>query len=356
MPYFIGLKLLSVFSIGSLVASHLFLPMFFKEVLGLGSDKIGLIFSIIPFTSCFAFPFWTRLADRTHCYKSIMILNTLVAIIFILSISAVPWMATNSTTTIVLVSLGCFGYSFCGYPMVAAMVDCVTLRALGEDKALYGRQKIGCPIGVSTSVFLVGSLQESFGTPYALFWVYTAYALGFIVTLVFTDLTPYHSPVDSSSPIHSCQPTHTSYSVASGQERVHGDGHATGGGADGQEDGCDGEDFTQSLLPATEHKSSVHSSMWSLFLQPTLMHFYTVVALLGFCFSAFQTYLFIFIRNDLKGTPAMIAWLGPLSGVSEIMIFFFSKQVNLRQMCFILSILHADTCPRYSEPWVLGGC
>lgn len=43
---FIGLKLLSLFSIGCIGSGQMFLPIFYKKVLGLGNDKIGLIYSI----------------------------------------------------------------------------------------------------------------------------------------------------------------------------------------------------------------------------------------------------------------------------------------------------------------------
>lgn len=44
--HFIGLKLLSAFSIGCIGSGQMFLPIFYKKVLGLGNDKIGFIFSI----------------------------------------------------------------------------------------------------------------------------------------------------------------------------------------------------------------------------------------------------------------------------------------------------------------------
>lgn len=43
---FIGLKLLSAFSIGCIGSGQMFLPIFYKKVLGLGNDKVGFIFSI----------------------------------------------------------------------------------------------------------------------------------------------------------------------------------------------------------------------------------------------------------------------------------------------------------------------
>jgi len=49
---FIGLKLLSAFSIGCIGSGQMFLPIFYKKVLGLGNDKIGFIFSISKCERC----------------------------------------------------------------------------------------------------------------------------------------------------------------------------------------------------------------------------------------------------------------------------------------------------------------
>jgi hypothetical protein len=49
--------------------------------------------------------------------------------------------------------MGCFGYAIFGYPVIAALVDTVVLRVLADQKELYGRQKIGVPIGFASSVF-----------------------------------------------------------------------------------------------------------------------------------------------------------------------------------------------------------
>jgi hypothetical protein len=44
--WFIGLKLLSVFGIGCIGSSLIYLPTFFKNVLNLSTDKVGFLYSI----------------------------------------------------------------------------------------------------------------------------------------------------------------------------------------------------------------------------------------------------------------------------------------------------------------------
>jgi hypothetical protein len=44
--HYLGLKLLCIFSIGCIGSGQMFLPLFYKKVLGLGNDKIGFIYSI----------------------------------------------------------------------------------------------------------------------------------------------------------------------------------------------------------------------------------------------------------------------------------------------------------------------
>ncbi|RCH78094.1 hypothetical protein CU098_001877, partial [Rhizopus stolonifer] len=72
--YYVGLKLLSVFSMGCIGSGQMFLPIFYRKVLGLGTDKIA------PLVSLTAMPYWTWLVDKTGEYKKVMIQNMLIAL------------------------------------------------------------------------------------------------------------------------------------------------------------------------------------------------------------------------------------------------------------------------------------
>ncbi|KAI8335246.1 major facilitator superfamily domain-containing protein [Choanephora cucurbitarum] len=300
---FIGLKLLSVFSIGCIGSAQMFLPVFYKKVLELGNDKIGFMFSITPLVSLIAMPYWTSLVDKTGEYKKVMIRNMLVALGCIWSIAFVPYVSEQDWIRILLTSMGCFGYAFFGYPVIAALVDAVTLRVLAERKDLYGRQKIGVPIGFASSVFLTGFLIEKFGSPYALFVVFGAFALLFIMTIACIDMQPpEYEPLDENTDYGATTPPQPF--VAQVKD-------------DDDDSECEINDENQTV------------SIWYLLQTPESVQFFTFVILLGSTFSVIQAFLYLFFEHDVEGgTASMLGLFGPLGSSTEIVCFFFSKQAN----------------------------
>ncbi|CAO3592027.1 unnamed protein product [Absidia cylindrospora] len=310
--WFIGLKLLSVFSIGCIGSSMLYLPTFYRNVLNLGTDKIGFIYSITPFVSCVSFPFWTSYLDRTQAYKRIMIVNTAISILSVLFIATVPLLTNETGMTLILVSLGNFGFSWFGYPVIAAMVDSVTFLVLGDFKELYGQQKTGCPIGYGLSVFLTGLTMDWIG-PYALFAIYTLFALCFIVTIAVLDFTPRKKQQEQQ---HSITPDSSSPTINSSSNSSYGSVDVDTVAIEDDDDENNGK----------QHQSST-STIWSLLATPDSCQFFFVMILMGFSIAVIQAFLFLFMRNDLHASPAMIGLLGPLGSSTEIVCFFFSKQI-----------------------------
>lgn len=194
---------------------------------------------------------------------------------------------TRNGVKVALASVCCFGYAFFGYPVIGTMVDSVTLRVLGNNrkkKQLYGRQKLGAPIGIGVSVFLTGLLTDLCG-PFALFGVFASSVLGFIITCLLTNL--------ASS-------------------------------------------------PSTQQASS--SSSWRAFLsQPNAKRLLVVMALLGIIMNVMFAFLVLFIEKDLHGSPALTGLLGPLASGTEIVCFFFAKEVR-PTIPFLFSLLLTPVC------------
>lgn len=215
----------------------------------------------------------------------------------ILSISLVPWIAETEWARIGLTSLGCFGYAFFGYPVIAALVDSLILRVLADKKDLYGRQKIGVPIGFASSVFITGFLTEKLDSMYALFIVFTLSNLAFIVTVYFTDIEP-------------CQDEYKPFIYGSTTSPIIVD--------------------TNDEIPVQPPSPSLlkSQSMWSLLKDPDAVQFFTFMTGMGFCIAIVQAFLYLYFENDLHGTPFMVGFFGPLGSSTELIAFYFSKQVN----------------------------
>ncbi|KAI9259182.1 major facilitator superfamily domain-containing protein [Helicostylum pulchrum] len=275
----------------------MFLPIFYKKVLELGNDKIGLIYSITPFVSFIAFPYWTALIDRTGQYKKIMMTNMLIALVCILSIGLVPFISDKEWPRIILTCIGCFGYAFFGHPVIVALVNTVTLRVLAERKDLYGRQKIGMPIGFASSIFLTGLLTERLDSLYALFIIFTIYNLLFVITVWFVSVEPYQ---------FSYKPIEQVYGSISPPPAVVI-----------EDENC--------AAPTSAEKLN----MWTLLKDPGAVQFFTFMTLMGFCFSVVVAFLYLYFENDLHGTPSMVGLLGPIGSSTDLIIFFFSKEKTI---------------------------
>ncbi|KAK4517049.1 FK506-binding protein 5 [Mucor velutinosus] len=327
--HFIGLKLLSAFSIGCIGSGQMFLPIFYKKVLGLGNDKIGFIFSITPFVSFIAFPYWTSLIDKTGKYREIMIRNMLIALLCILFIGLVPYLSNTEWIQIALTSMGCFGYAFFGYPIIAALVDTVILRVLAHRKDLYGRQKIGVPIGFATSVFLTGFLTEKLDSLYALFIVFTVYCLGFVITLAVVDINPhYYEPVETGEEVDdtygSMSPNNNSVEQATAVVI---------------------EDVNDGICATPD------PSMWHLLQEPEAIQFFTFMTTMGFAIAVVQAFLYLFMENDLHASSFLVGLFGPLGSITEIIVFFFFKQVlhrlGARRMLAVAQCIIVYRCLTY---------
>lgn len=156
--------------------------------------------------------------------------------------------------------------------------------------------------------------MEWFG-PYALFGVYTCFALSFIATVALLDFTPHRKPIfndDSSSSHHPSRiggnDTPSSYGSTDTITAIDDE--------DGSDD--DNEEDPKQSLP----------TIWSLLATPESSQFFLVVVMMGFATAIIQAFLFLFMRNDLHASPVMVGLLGPLGSSTEIVCFFFSKNVR----------------------------
>jgi MFS family permease len=246
----------------------------------------------------------------------------------------VPYLSNTEWIRIALTSLGCFGYAFFGYPIIAALVDTVILRVLAHRKDLYGRQKIGVPIGFATSVFLTGFLTEKLESLYALFIVFTVYCLGFVITLAVVDINPhYYEPVAEEEQVEdtygSMSPTNNNNNNNSVEEVA----------AVVIEDVNDGIRVTPD------------PSMWHLLQEPEAVQFFTFMVAMGFAIAVVQAFLYLFMENDLHASSFLVGLFGPLGSITEILVFFFFKQVlhrlGARRMLAVAQCIIIYRCLTY---------
>lgn len=145
------------------------LPYFvlFYQSLGFNGAQIGLLAGLPPLITLFGAPFGTGLADRTRRHKLVMGLGLGVAIAVMLILPQV----SNFLLVFALV----ISFNFFMSP-VASLSDSATMAMLGEERAMYGRVRMGGTIGWGIFAQIAGFLLALYGLE-ILFYVFSAIML-----------------------------------------------------------------------------------------------------------------------------------------------------------------------------------
>jgi PPP family 3-phenylpropionic acid transporter len=142
------------------------LPFFvlYYQKLGFNGTQIGLLTGIPPLITLFASPFWTGLADARGWHKFVMGLGMVV--------SAIAIFLLPSFTGFALVFVMIILFNIFISP-VSSLADSATMNMLGEERAMYGRIRLGGTIGFGLFAPIAGALVENYGLKIG-FWTFSA--------------------------------------------------------------------------------------------------------------------------------------------------------------------------------------
>ena len=148
-----------------------FIVLFYQQ-LNFSGAQIGLLTGIPPLITMAGASFGTGLADSMRRHKLIMSLGLVVAIVvgFVLPI------LSNFSLVFMLIVLF---YIF--FSPVGPLSDSATITMLGDQKAMYGRIRMGGTIGFGLFAPIAGLLAQNHGLKVA-FWAFSA--LMFVALLV----------------------------------------------------------------------------------------------------------------------------------------------------------------------------
>jgi len=168
MPSFLLFSLL----FAGLAAFAPFLVLRYQN-LGFTGAQIGLLTGITPLITLVVTPMGTALADRTHRHRHILIgsvLATAVTLLLFPLLSDFPlvFFAAAVVNT-------CFG-------IILSCANSTSMIMLGDNRAYFGRVRMGGTIGFGLSAAVVGLLVQRAGMQ-AAFWS-AAVLIGLILVLV----------------------------------------------------------------------------------------------------------------------------------------------------------------------------
>ncbi|KAI9488139.1 major facilitator superfamily domain-containing protein [Zychaea mexicana] len=182
-----------VYSIyGSAIA---YLALFYDEALHLPSNQIGVLLAITPFIQSLSCPLWTVVVDRKPQWHGYLM--SALAIIGgsgVMALLLLPgWLVQdvddgnnggNTMVTFAAAVTLALIFAFFGQP-VSTLVDSAVLKMLGDQKILYGNQRLWGSVSNGLNILLVGLWVGVSGIQVA-FYVFAFGVTSFAILASFT--------------------------------------------------------------------------------------------------------------------------------------------------------------------------
>jgi PPP family 3-phenylpropionic acid transporter len=168
-----------------------FIVLFYQQ-LNFTGTQIGLLTGVPPLISLAAGPLLTGVADRMRRHNFIMGIGLLMA--------AVTAFVLPTLTSFIAIFILVILFNVLFSP-VGSLSDSATMAMLGEERAMYGRVRLGGTFGWGIFAQIAGMVLYSFGLK-VLFYVYTGITLiNFFVSqkLTFSKAEEHHATPGSIS-------------------------------------------------------------------------------------------------------------------------------------------------------------
>ena len=147
-----------------------FAALYYKSI-GLSGSQIGLLLGLAPLITLIGAPLLTGIADKTQRHKLIISLMLAGMILWAL---AVPF-TQSFPLLLLLIAFNAFVSS-----PVNSLADSATMSMLGEERAMYGRIRMGGAIGWGLMAYFTGLIVENNG----LVWIFWIFAIGMTLNLL----------------------------------------------------------------------------------------------------------------------------------------------------------------------------
>jgi PPP family 3-phenylpropionic acid transporter len=164
--------------------------VFYFQSRGFSGPQIGLLIAASPLLVLVSAPLWTGLADATRRHRLVLSLTLLGAG---LAVAGFPFLRAFLPVLILVVFFSIINAA------ISPLSDNATLRLLGDDRDMYGRQRLGGTVGYALAAPLAGRLVQSHGLV-AAFWGCGALYLGAL--LASQKLWSRPKPLSTAAPVH----------------------------------------------------------------------------------------------------------------------------------------------------------
>eukprot|EP01133_Synstelium_polycarpum_P012475 gene12475-14636_t len=354
-----------------------FYTLYLKQESGMPPWYIGILTSLMPFTSFIFTPLWTMLSDKFNIHSTLLLL---VSIVSSGALMLLPLAGSNQYVVFIIM----FVYSITFSPL-CSLVDFLVLRTLGEDdRQLYGQQRFTGAIGWGITAFLTGILVNHFNDLNIIFYHFAFWMCTFVVAAFFT----FHKPsvkswhwlwfikidqVDKdveSAHMEDRKEDKVEMKIMVPSDKIIEvpveldiDGVQSTLLQDSMnmtnEDLYD-EDLDGASVKSERPEKDV--SAFKLILGNSQMIIFLVAATItGMAATIISNYLFLFLSDDLHASETLLGSTMPCNVVMELPFFFFGKQLLTKMgvkwmiifgnLAFILRVLAYNLFLLNISPW-----
>ena len=166
-----------------------FVVLYFQG-LGFSGPQIGLLIGLSPLVVLISAPLWTGLADATRRHRLVLSLTLLGSG---LAVAAFPFLRAFLP---VLILIAFFSIVNAAIPPLS---DNATLQVLGDNRDMYGRQRLGGTVGYALAAPLAGQLVQSYGLAAAFWGCAVMYLCAFLAS---QKLWSRPMPLSAAAPVH----------------------------------------------------------------------------------------------------------------------------------------------------------
>lgn len=147
-----------------------FAALYYQSI-GLSGAQVGLLLGLAPLITLVGGPLLSGIADKTRQHKLVISLAMTGVILWAL---VVPF-TTSFPILLVLIIYN----SMLSAP-INSLADSATMSMLGEERAMYGRIRLGGALGWGLMAVFVGPIVENYG----LVWIFWIFAIGMALNLL----------------------------------------------------------------------------------------------------------------------------------------------------------------------------
>jgi len=243
--------------------------IFYNQVLHLSPLRIGIIQAVFPALGMLSMPLWGWVADVLHRRKAVYLFCKFCSTLSLLSLSLIPHEFGYAIACVIGMSLF----------RASGVLDAFLLDALGSDVAQYGSIRMYTAVSWGIGALTMGWITDTFGfkANFALFggmmtvlWLTTAIGL------------PSRSKTE------------------------------------------------QLRYDSREQEPAELRTLWKALTQWQVLHWLLQVVVIGSGMALVDSFLFVFLQNDLKASTKLCGLSVGITVLFELPIFAHSRQVLQR--------------------------